>query len=376
METLEKLYNDPRYGLSSSKLYKKAKEIDPTVTHSLVKKFLKDQELNQIFKQRKVKHFYPLIATGVFQRLQTDLQDMVQENSVVNKKYKWIFCAIDVFTRYAFCYPQRDKTEKSCLESLRKLIADVNKKGFNIQQIDSDKESAFLSRQYRKVCTDNGITQNLIEPIQGKHSMGVVERFNKTIRSLINQYKAIKKTGEWIEGLPDLVANYNETEHRTLGRSPEEAVKTGKGIIKYMIQQTLKADEQSYNKEDIKVGDHVRLKLKKSLFEKGTKEQWTKTTHKVSKIEKREIYVDDRTHPYTKETVMKVDKVEHLPTISEEEKVNEQQVKEQKKERKLKKEMNKEGVDINLHEKTEEEKNERAIRGRKQRDFGPYYRYG
>jgi len=376
METLRKIYADPRTGLSSSKLYKKAKEIDSSVTHSLVKKFLKDQELNQIFKQRKVKHFYPLVATGVFQRIQIDLADYVQENQVVNKKYKWLFCAIDVFTRYAFVYPQRDKTEKSCLESLHKLIEDVKEKGYEINQIDSDKESAFLSRQFRKVCDTNGIKQNIIEPIAGKHSMGVVERFNKTIRTLINQYKAIKKTGEWVSAVPDLVANYNESEHRTLGRSPEEAVKTGQGIIKYMIQQTMKADELSYNKEDIEIGDTVRLKIKRNLFDKGSDAQWTKTLHKVIKIEKRNIFVEDRVHPYTKETLLKVDNVDHLPTITEEEKENDKQVNEQKIERRVTRRMNKEGVESNTHEKTEEEKNERAIRGRKERDTGPYFRYG
>ena len=340
METLRKIYADPRTGLSSSKLYKKAKEIDSSVTHSLVKKFLKDQELNQIFKQRKVKHFYPLVATGVFQRIQIDLADYIQENQVVNKKMRWLFCAIDVFSRYAFIYTQRDKTEKSCLESLHKLIEDVKEKGYEIDQIDSDKESSFLSRKFRKVCDTNGIKQNIIEPIAGKHSMGVVERFNKTIRTLINQYKAIKKTGEWVSAVPDLVANYNESEHRTLGRSPEEAVKTGHGIIKYMIQQTMKADELSYNKEDIEIGDTVRLKIKRNLFDKGSDAQWTKTLHKVIKIEKRNIFVEDRVHPYTKETLLKVDNVDQLPTI------------------------------------TEEEKNERAIRGRKERDIGPYFRYG
>jgi len=373
MDTLKRLYSDPRYGLSSSKLYKKAKSEDSSVTHSLVKTFLKDQELNQIFKQRKVKHFYPLIATGVFQRIQIDLADLIQENHVVNRNFKWLFCAVDVFTRYAFVYPQKDKSEKSCLESLNKLIDEVKEKGYDIKQIDSDKESAFLSRKFQKTCESNGIKQNIVEPVTGKHSLGIVERFNKTIRSLINQYKAIKKTGEWVSVVPDLVANYNESVHSSLKRSPEESVKIGKGAMEYMIRKTTEADNVSYNKEEIKVGDSVRLKLKRTLFEKGTKERWTKTIHTVNKIDKRNIYVDDRINPYVKETLQKVDPSSLNIAIGDD--LNDQQIEEQKIERRITRRMGKEGVEKNIHEKTDEEKTERVIRGRKQRDLGPYYSY-
>ena len=72
---------------------------------------------------------------------------------------------------------------------------------------------------------------------------------------------------------------------------------------------------------------------------------------------------------------MKVDNVQQLPTITEEEKMNEEQVQEQKIERRIKKVFNKEGVEKNIHQRTDEEKSERAIR-RKPRDIGPYYRYG
>lgn len=285
LDTIKQLYNNPRYGLSSTKLYKKAKELDPTVTHSIVKEFLKSQETAQVFTERKVKKFYPLISHGAFENVQIDLADYIQENANRNGGYKWLFCAVDIFTRYAIVFPQKDKSEKSCVDSLRKLIDEVKRLRFNIEEIQSDMESAFRSRQFKKICADNDIHQKIIEPVMGKHPLGIVERFNKTIRTLINKYKTLKKTGEWVKAVPDLVANYNESEHRTLGgRTPESALRTGIGATQYMVDQTLKADDVTYNKIDIQVGDKVRLFIKKGIFEKGSDNRWTKTVHTVEKI--------------------------------------------------------------------------------------------
>src|SRR6185312_13093251 len=143
-ELLERIYEDPRTGLSSSKLYTKAKAENPKITRKIVKEFLDRQSTNQIFHKRTVKNYYPIISHSVLSRIQIDLMDLSSMDVVKNKQRKWIFCAVDVFTRYAFCYPQLNKSEAECVASLKKLIKEVKDAGFHIKQLDSDLESAFL----------------------------------------------------------------------------------------------------------------------------------------------------------------------------------------------------------------------------------------
>ncbi|MDR3570678.1 MAG: hypothetical protein P4L81_00540, partial [Candidatus Pacebacteria bacterium] len=128
METLKKLFYNTKTGLRSSSLYTKAKAIDPSVTRALVKEFLSKQNVTQVFKPRKIKRFYPLISTKPG-RLQIDLMDMSNEDTVKNKGRKWLFCAVDVFSRYAFCFHQISKSDMSWLESLKSLIKDCKEVG-------------------------------------------------------------------------------------------------------------------------------------------------------------------------------------------------------------------------------------------------------
>jgi len=370
MDLLQRLYEDPRYGLSASKLYEKAKKLDSNITHKMVKEFLQKQSTNQIFTQRKVKHYYPLVADSVFFRLQCDLMDVSNMDPVGNKQRKFLFCCVDVFTRYAFVYPQLNKSEKSCIESLKKVIKEIKDAKFKIHQLDSDAESAFLSRSFQKICADNGITQNVIYPIEGKHQLGIVERFNRTVRSLINHYRVLKKTSIWIDVLPKLIENYNDSVHSALDKiSPFEAVATKQGITKYIQVRTEKAINQNYNKQVISVGDKVRLRLKRELLEKP-REIWSKTIHTVVRVDGRNIYVSDRVNSYSKETLLKIDS--NTKEQDDEERKVDKEEHERKIDRRVNRRIRKEGVN-RKDETTEQEKNDRALRTyRKQRDRGFY----
>ena len=203
MDILKRIFYDPKTGLRSSSLYTQARKIDPTITREMTQDFLEKQGVVQVFKQRKVSVFYPLIAMKPG-RIQIDLMDMSNEDTVTNKGSKWLFCAVDVFSRYAFCYPQKSKSDSSCIESLRSLIRDAKDVGIIIYQIDSDSESSFQSRQFKSLLKSEDITQNLV-PLGDKHRVGIVERFNGTVRKYLNRLKTAFKTTNWISSIPDFL---------------------------------------------------------------------------------------------------------------------------------------------------------------------------
>lgn len=369
METLKKIFYAPSTGLRSSTLYSKAKAIDPSVTHKMTKEFLKKQSVVQVFKPRKIKTFFPLIAvkTG---RLQIDLMDMSNEDTVTNKSRKWVFCAVDVFSRYAFCYPQKSKSDSSCLESLTSLIKDCKALHIHIYQIDSDSESSFMSRQFKLKLKTNDITQNLV-PIGDKHRVGIVERFNGTVRQYLNRYKLAYKTTNWLKAIPDFIVNYNTSIHSTLdGQTPTEAL-TGPGATNHMINQTLDAGDKKYNRISFAIGDKVRLRIIHGIFEKKSTGVWTKTVHKIESIKGHDIYVDDRVEPYRKENLLSVDSEEGPDLVDEEKGVEEEKgLEEQKVERRVSRRINKEGIDRQKDIVVDE--NAKVLRRyRKERDFGP-----
>lgn len=369
METLlKKLFYNTETGLRSGSLYARAKAIDPSITKRLVRDFLSKQGVVQVFKPRRIKSFYPLIATRPG-RIQIDLMDFSNEDTVTNKGRKWLFCGADVYSRYAFCYPQKSKSEASCLESLKSLVEDCKGVGIVPYQIDSDSESAFLSRQFKALLKANDITQNLA-PVGDKHRVGVVERFNGTVRMFLNRYKAAYKTTDWLSVIPDFLENYNNSIHSTLdGQTPREALR-GTGATSHMFNGTLNASEESYNKEIFSVGDRVRLRVKRALFEKKSLGVWTKTVHTVEEIKGSDIYVNDRVEPYRGADLLKVTENESPDVDERGAEREEKRHREQKIEKRITRRLNKEGVERG-EESTEEEKNEKALRRYKPRDFGP-----
>jgi hypothetical protein len=339
MDTLKELYYDPKQGfVSENKLYEKAKVYG--ITRKQVHDFLKKQEVSQLFYQRRIKQNFPLTAYGPFQRLQIDLLDVSNEAPRLNGGTKFLFCGIDVYSRYGFCLAQKDKTEGECLKNFKVVNNRIQASGFQVKQVDSDNESAFTGRIFSKYCQDHKIRQHLNIPSDYK-SKGVIERWNRTLRGYIARYQHAYGTQKYIQVLPDIIDNYNNTLHRTLGQTPLEAVYFG-GISGYIEKQSEKAEKGQRKISTIKVGDRVRLMMKKGIFDKGD-QRFTKTIHVIERVENHMYYVADRVNGYRLNELLKVEDVESVP--AEQENVQEKK-QEERKERRVVRRVHKEGLEI------------------------------
>ena len=310
-DTLNKIYYDARTGLRSERdLYLKAHAVDNSITYTIVKKFLKAQETHQIFHTRHLpKTFYPLQAHRPFQRIQIDLLDLTSSKQH-NSGYGWIMNAVDVYTRYAIAIPLKTKTTAQCFAGLKTILKDIANLGFRVLQIDSDNEPAFLSKPFKKYCADLAISQNLSLPLDYPPK-GIVERFNGTLRTLLTKYLNAYKTRDWYSHLSDLLENYNTSVNRGLGTTPTKAIADNS---LYELKKTLQIDKASHdvNNNDptanttIKVGDEVRVQIKKTLFEKGSSASFSKAIYTVEDIQGLEYYISEHINPYRKRELLKV----------------------------------------------------------------------
>ena len=61
----------------------------------------------------------------------------------------------------------------------------------------------------------------------------MAERVIRTIKSRLQKYFYKTKSKKWVEILPDIIANYNKTPHRTIGMAPDQVtVRNSKEIFK------------------------------------------------------------------------------------------------------------------------------------------------
>jgi hypothetical protein len=339
-ELLKRLYYDPKVGLGGvDKLYRAAKNASSSITKKEVKDFISKQSTSQIFKERRVKHHYPLSSDLPFKRVQIDLLDIESYNPNRNGGNRFIFILIDVFSRVVLAIPQKRKTDSDCLNSFKTLIRDLELDEYHVRVVDSDNEAGFKSHVFKQYCKEKEITQHFNDPSDHR-ALSVVDRFCRTLRNLITRYQQSYQTQSFIPILQDLIDNYNNSVNRSLGQSPMESL-IFSGSTSYQSMQRVKADTELHNKARFKIGDRVRVLKRKTLFQKGSS-SFSKTVHTIERIENGRYYVDDREKGYRKSELQEVNEIEDIPPMEED---HEERKEENRIEKRITRSITKEGID-------------------------------
>ena len=271
-EILNKIYYDISHpaGYSSvQKLYTAAKKELPSLTLNDVRKWLKHQ--NTYTQHKKVRKNFrrrKTLARGIDDVWQMDLCDL-SKLSTYNRGYKFLLTVIDVFSRYAFVRPLKNKTGLEVSKAIDHIFQTEKRKS---KSVGTDFGTEFYNRNVQALLDKHHIK---LYSVVSEPKMALVERFNRTLKSRMWRYFTRHNTRNYIDVLPKLVSSYNNTKHRIIGISPSQVNSENEK----MIWQKL------YRKEFVKpvrfkydIGDYVKLSKKKNIFEKGYVPNWTLET--------------------------------------------------------------------------------------------------
>ena len=266
-------FYDPQTGLwSADKIYKKLKADGVKVTLKQVEAVLKNQLVTQIYKPqgKYKKRFTSIYAKAPRDQYQVDLIDL-SKYSKFNRGYKWMFNAVDVHSRYAYSVPTKTKGNDDCVSAFKEIVKVMGAP----KNLNTDLEQAILGGEFQALLKKEGVKHWPVNP-EKKRTNSIVERFNRTIREVLQKYFYTRDTKNWIDILPNLLANYNSTEHGTIKARP---VDVWKGSSKSK-QVPLKPNFT------IKVGDTVRILKRYAEFtKKSDVKKFTKNEYKVIGLE-------------------------------------------------------------------------------------------
>ncbi|KAL9975004.1 hypothetical protein ACROYT_G012119 [Oculina patagonica] len=112
----------------------------------------------------------------------------------------------------------------------------------------------------------------------------VIERFNRTLKNKMYKQFTIQGNTQYLEMLPILVKEYNNTKHSSIKMTPTEASKEKNQGIVYL---NLYGDMEPLSAiPKFKVGDKVRIsKYKRKVFDKGYTPNWSEEIFIVDKIQ-------------------------------------------------------------------------------------------
>ena len=99
-----------------------------------------------------------------------------------NKEFRFLLCVIDIFSKYAWVVPLKDKKGVSIVKAFQKILNDSARK---LNKIWVGKGSAFYNNCFKKCLKDNDIEMYLIHK-EGKSV--VAERSIRTLKTKIYKY--------------------------------------------------------------------------------------------------------------------------------------------------------------------------------------------
>jgi len=218
----------------------------------------------RIFPRRKV------ITKFKDELWQADLIDM-QKYLKTNNGFKYILIIIDTYTKYIQAVALKNK---SANEVVKGMLIIINKVRPKLLQTDNGTE--FYNKKFKDLMRKYNIKHY---STYSSIKAGMVERVIRTIKNKIYKHFTSSGLWNWYSYLPKVILEYNNSVHRSIKCTPNEAQLKPK-IIKINAVQL----KTRLKKHKFKVGDKVRISKYKHNFNKGYTPNWTTEVFTIYKI--------------------------------------------------------------------------------------------
>ena len=257
------------------KLYSDIKSV-PSFS-AKINDFLRKNSVHSVHK-RIVKKKFPrrkIIARFPFDIWMGDLIEYPQYK-FNNLHYVYILILIDCFTKKVYCAPMKDKSMVSSVKAFESILVKLDEFPTHIV---TDGGLEFFNSEVRKLFVNYGINHYKI-PTKTDWKASMVERVNRTIKSRIQKYFYKNKTKNWINIIHQVVDNYNNTPHSTIGVAPNEVTESNRKEVYKRLYPNLGLRTVC----KLKIGDKVRKLIKKDLHQKGYTRNWSEELYVIVKV--------------------------------------------------------------------------------------------
>ena len=213
-----------------------------------------------------------IVVNHIDEIFAADLVEM-QKFAKLNKGYRYLLTCIDIFSKYSWVIPLKDKRGITIKNALQKIFKERKPKF-----LWTDRGTEFYNKQVQDLLNENNI--KLYSTNNSEIKSAVIERFNRTFKNMM--YKKFTENNNTIfyNILDELINNYNNKYHSTIKMTPiEGSKKVNENKIKniYNFEKTKKPGK-------FKIGDRVRLSLEKNIFEKSYETNWTEEIFEIYDI--------------------------------------------------------------------------------------------
>lgn len=303
IDKLREIYYNPKTGLSSiNNLIMNARKAGITssdLSDIAIRTWVAGETIHQTkaLPAKAAKNYsIPFRDNGVG-NINADLLDM-SNYAQQNDGNKFIFVAIDVYSRYGWAYSIKSRKAEDVLPAVEYVFNELNKQKAKAQategtsvlhsipftdfSLTTDSGVEFMG-PVAKYCRENNIKRYYGSPYGSTEGTGklllpstqnrtnLVERFNRTLLGLITSYIESRGNRRYIDALQDLVENYNNNINRGIGQIPA-----------LVYAGVSKPNKRRYPGDNFEPGTEVRLLKSFSKFQKKSREnQYSDAVYKI-----------------------------------------------------------------------------------------------
>jgi transposase InsO family protein len=108
--------------------------------------------------------------------------DLVDRKNYPSKGYLWLFCFLDVYSRFLIAIPLRNKTAQSCAGAMETFVQRLNLEEWGSKLL-SDQDTSFKAGLFQEVLEQYGI-QHILATTYTKGG-AMIERAQRTVREMV-----------------------------------------------------------------------------------------------------------------------------------------------------------------------------------------------
>ena len=234
--------------------------------------------INEIYSKPPKKYY--ATKTDVYHIDDTwslDILDIKDYGPKNNRGYRYVLVTIDNFSKFGWTIPLKNKNAQTIKDSFENFLINTKRKP---NLIESDRGREFYNNIFQDF-----LNKNDIKHYSRNSSYGAVfaERFNRTIRDLLKRPVFERGDGKWVDILPAITKQYNNTIHSSTKLTPKDvSLKKNEGIVYKII-----LDKRKKIKRKFQINDLVRTAdLRDKHFLKSDTTIWSYKLYKITEIVK------------------------------------------------------------------------------------------
>lgn len=202
--------------------------------------------------------------------------DLVDMQAHADKGYKYILTVIDNFSKHAWTRPLKSKSGKDVTAAMKSIFDE----GRVCKKLHVDQGKEFYNSEFKELLNKHNIEMYSTFSVM---KASIVERFNRTIKTKMFKQFSLNGNYKWVNMLPDLTSQYNNTVHSKIKMKPNQVNELNAKELKLTVYNDYRVFDLNTK---LKKGDKVRISKSKTIFAKGYLPNWGTELFTITKVKK------------------------------------------------------------------------------------------